>query len=82
MHVVNTISDLIQQGQISTGNEDILEAQSELAVACLAIVKERCKGNITLSQVSLQLVKLLPDNNACVEAYASYLEQLTKIDQE
>ena len=82
MHVVNTISDLIQQGQISTGNEDILEAQSELAVACMAIVKERHKCNITLAQETLQLVQLLPDDDSSNVAYRSYLYQLTEIDHE
>ena len=63
-----------------TTNIDAINTQSELVLACLAIVEERCKGNITLTYVTLQLVDLLPDDDTGNEAYGSYLDQLIKID--
>ena len=54
----------------------------DMVLACLAIVEERRQGHISLAHATLQLVQLLPDNDASNEAYGSYLDQLTEIDHE
>src|SRR5882724_8319279 len=51
-----------------------------MVLACLAVIKERCKGHISLAHVTLQLVELLPDDNVSNKANRSYLNQLTKIN--
>jgi len=53
-----------------------------MVLACLSVVKERCQGLISLMHVTLQLVELLPDNDADNEAYGLYLDQLMEIDHE
>jgi len=53
-----------------------------MVLACLAVIEERCKGNLSFTHASLQPIELLPDDEAGIEAYASYLDQLTEFDQE
>jgi len=57
----------------------MIDMQSELVLACLAMIEEGCKGNITLTNVTLQLVDLLPNDVTGNEAYGSYLDQLIEI---
>ena len=61
-------------------DDDATEPQSDVALACLAIIEEWPQGHISLSHATLQLIDLLHDNDLSNEAYASYLNQLTKID--
>jgi len=51
-----------------------------VAQSCMAIIEDHCKGNLMLRQAALQLVDLLPDYEMGVEAFSSYLSQLTEID--
>jgi len=53
---------------------------SDVAQSCMAIIEDHCKGNLMLRQAALQLVDLLPDYEMGVEAFSSYLSQLTEID--
>ena len=58
----------------------MVDTPLELVLTHLAIVKERYKGHISLTHETLQLVKLLPNNDPSNEAYQLYLDQLTEID--
>jgi len=80
--VTTTNSETTRQGQPSTLINNISDTQSELVLSCLAIFEERRKGNLSFTHASLQLVELLPNDNARIEAYATYLNQLTKFDHE
>jgi len=53
---------------------------SDVAQSCMAIIEEGRKGNLSLAQVALQLVKQLLNNKSGVEAFGSYLVQLTQIN--
>jgi len=44
--------------------------------------KNICVRHISLAQATLQLVELLPDDEAGIEAFGSYLDQLTEFDRE
>ena len=74
----------LDDSPIQPENTDVnmAELPSDLAQSCLAVIEERCQGLISLAQVTLQLMDLLPDNDASNEAYGSYLDQLTKLDHE
>ena len=69
-------------GQTSAIDGNVIDVQSELVLACLAIVKERHKGHITIADATLQLVDLLPNDVTSNEAYGSYLDHLVEIDGE
>src|SRR5882724_1396083 len=68
--------------QLHNADIDMVNPPSELAQSCLAIVEQRRKGHILLAQATLQLVDLLPDDDAGNEAYGSYLDQLMEINHE
>src|SRR5882724_9235622 len=74
----------LDDSPIQPENTDVnmAELPSDLAQSCLAVVKERCQGLISLTQAMLQLIGLLPDNDTSKEAYRSYLNQLTEINHE
>ena len=68
--------------QLHSTNIDMVNLPSELAQSCLAIVKQCHEGHISLAQATVQLVDLLPDDDAGNKAYGSYLDQLMEIDHE
>jgi len=66
--------------QLHSTDINMVDPPSELVQSCLAIVEQCRKGHISLAQATLQLINLLPNDDAGNEAYSSYLNQLTEID--
>jgi len=60
----------------------ISPAQQALVCACLAIIKEHCKGNISHTQATIQICRILPDDKFSTDAFAMYVEQLSQTNRD
>src|SRR5882672_9996414 len=58
----------------------ISSTQRALVRTCLAVVDEHRKGNITHTQATIQIFGILPDDKFGIEAFTSYVEQLSQTD--
>ena len=50
--------------QLHSADINMVDPPSELAQSCLAIVEQHHEGHISLAQATLQLIDLLPDDDA------------------
>src|SRR5882672_9187438 len=60
----------------------ISSTQRALVRTCLAVVDEHRKGNITHAQATIQIFGILPDDKFGIEAFTSYVEQLSQTDRD
>src|SRR5882724_5823868 len=66
---------------INPGSTGVSSTQQALVQTCLAIIEEHQSGNVTLTQATIQIFGILPNNKFSTEAFTTYVEQLTQTDQ-
>src|SRR5882724_7642531 len=58
-----------------------LSSAQEVVQSCMAIVEQKCKGEITTMEAILGLLRTLPEGGS-ITAFSHYIKQLTEVEIE
>ena len=78
---MTTHGDDSQSDIESPRDQDDPSSAQEVVQSCLVILKQKCKGEITMAEVILNLLKTLPDGGS-ITAFSPYVEQLAEVEHE